>query len=233
MKIVLIHGQNHKGSSYAIGRMLADRFPDGEKSEFFLPAALPHFCTGCCACIENEEKCPYYSEKRKITDEIESADLLIFTTPTYCMRASAPMKAFIDLTFTRWMSHKPRGTMFGKKAVVISTAAGAGTGSAIKDVKTALFYMGVPYVRKYGFTVRAKNWAEVSEKRKERIGRDIDRLARSISRVKKVRAGLKTRFMFGIMRLLQLKGLGASPTEREYWEKNGWLGKKRPWKDEK
>ena len=50
MKIVLVHGQNHEGSSCHIGRMLAD--------------------------------------------------LLIFTTPAYCMAPSAPMKALIDLTFT-------------------------------------------------------------------------------------------------------------------------------------
>lgn len=65
---------------------------------------------------------------------VENADLLIFTTPTYCMHASAPMKSFIDLTFTYWMSHRPRECMFSKKAVVMSTAAGKGTKSAIKDI---------------------------------------------------------------------------------------------------
>ena len=229
MKIVLIHGQNHKGSSYNIGKMLADRF-DGEKTEFFLPSALPHFCSGCCACIEDEEKCPYYAEKRNITDAVDAADLLIFTTPTYCMGASAPMKAFIDLTFTRWMSHKPRETMFGKKAVVISTAAGAGMSGAVKDVRTALFYMGVPYIKSYGLAVRARNWAEVGEKRKAKIERDIGKLARSVAKAK-VRVGVKTRFMFGVMRQMQLKDWGASPREKEYWRENGWLGRGRPWKN--
>lgn len=40
MKILLIHGQNHKGSSYHIGRMLAEQFHEGEISEFFLPKDL-------------------------------------------------------------------------------------------------------------------------------------------------------------------------------------------------
>lgn len=126
MKIALIHGQNHKGSSYHIGRLLAEQFPDSEVCEFFLPKDLPHFCLGCYTCIEDEEQCPFYAKKHRIMQEIEQADLLIFTTPTYCMRASAPMKAFIDLTFTYWMSHKPRACMFSKKAVVLSTAAGTG-----------------------------------------------------------------------------------------------------------
>lgn len=50
---------------------------------------------GCYQCIENEEKCPFYNEKKRIMEAIESADLLIFTTPTYCMRASASMKALL------------------------------------------------------------------------------------------------------------------------------------------
>ena len=55
MRIVLIHGQNHKGSSYHIGKMKADTI-SGKKevSEFFLPRDLNHFCLGCYQCIEND-----------------------------------------------------------------------------------------------------------------------------------------------------------------------------------
>lgn len=141
MKIVLINGQNHKGSTYHIGRMLAESFSQSDITEFFLPRDLEHFCTGCYSCIVNEESCPFYAEKIRIMDAVENADLLIFTTPTYCLRASAPMKAFIDLTFSYWMSHRPRTRMFFKKAVVISTAAGKGARAAVKDIKTALFYV--------------------------------------------------------------------------------------------
>ena len=71
-------------------------------------------------------------------DAVEAADLLIFTTPTYCLHASAPMKSFLDLTFTYWMPHRPRKCMFSKKAVVVSTAAGSGAKSAPKDITSAL-----------------------------------------------------------------------------------------------
>ena len=144
MEIVLIHGQNHKGSSYTIGRKIADKIScEKDITEFFLPRDLNHFCIGCYNCVEDEEKCPYYSEKHRIMEEVEKADILIFTTPTYCLRASAPMKSFIDLTFTYWMSHKPRKCMFKKRAVVVSTTAGVGSGAAIKDISTALGYWGV------------------------------------------------------------------------------------------
>lgn len=229
MKIVLINGQNHKGSSYHIGRMLAEKFPKGEIREFFLPKDLEHFCSGCYACIKNEKKCPFCTEKKRIMDEIETADLLIFTTPTYCMRASAPMKAFIDLTFTYWMPHRPRECMFSKKAVVISTAAGKGMKSATKDIQNTLFYWGVPYIKEYGIAVQAMSWEQISDRKKDRIEKDVEKLAKKVSNHQNTRVGFKTKFVFGIMRMMQNKGLGSSPEEKEYWETNGWLGKKRPW----
>lgn len=231
MKIVLIHGQNHKGSSYHIGRMIAEKI-DREKeiTEFFLPKDLHHFCLGCYQCIEGDENCPFYENKKEIMDAVEAADLLIFTTPTYCMHASAPMKSFIDLTFTYWMSHRPRACMFSKKAVVVSTAAGTGAKSAIKDITTALFYWGVPSIKSYGIAVQAMNWDMVNAKKKDKIEKDVTRLTQKISNNKKPLVGIKTRFMFKMMGAMQSADLGSSPIEKEYWEKNGWLGAKRPWK---
>lgn len=231
MKIAIIHGQNHKGSTYHIGRMIVDKII-GEKeiTEFFLPRDLNHFCLGCYSCIEDESKCPFYDEKRKIMEAVEEADVLVFTTPTYCMRASAPMKSFLDLTFTYWMAHKPRKCMFHKKAIVVSTAAGQGTATAIKDVTTTLHYWGVPYIKTYGVNVQAMNWGQVSEKTKMKIGRDTEKIAKAFSNERKPRVGMKTKAFFNMMRMMQRAGWGSSPIEREYWEKNGWLGKGRPWK---
>ena len=232
MKVVLIHGQNHKGSSYHIGRMIADKMQgENEITEFFLPKDLNHFCSGCYNCIEDDGKCPFYDEKRKIMDTVEDADVLIFTTPTYCMHASAPMKSLIDLTFTYWMVHRPRKCMFSKRAVVVSTAAGTGMKSAIKDITNTLFYWGVPYIKSYGVAVQAMSWDGVSVKKKVKIEKDTEKLARKLSTDKKPSVGIKTRFMFKVMGGMQSAGWGSSPVEKEYWEKNGWLGKKRPWKD--
>ncbi len=161
--------------------------------------------------------------------EIEQADLLIFTTPTYCMRASAPMKAFIDLTFTYWMSHKPRACMFSKKAVVLSTAAGTGAKTATKDITNALFYWGVPYIKAYGIAVQAMNWEQVSDEKKAKINADMARLAKKVQKAKAY-VGIKTRFMFGMMRMMQINNWGASETEKEYWKSRGWLDQTRPWK---
>ncbi len=231
MKIVMINGQNHKGSTYNIGRLLAKKIgSDKDIVEFFLPKDLNHFCLGCYTCIEDDTKCPFYEEKNRIMKEVEEADILIFTTPTYCLRASAPMKNFIDLTFNYWMSHRPRKCMFNKKAVVISTAAGSGAKKAVKDVSDALFYWGIPCIIEYGICIQAMNWDGVSEKKKQKIEKDTTRIAQRLSGKKHVKAGIKTKAMFSLMRMMQKAGLGAGEADRSYWEKNGWLCKERPWR---
>lgn len=231
MKIVMIHGQNHKGSTYKIGRMIANKIRrEDDIVEFFLPRDLNHFCLGCYACIEDVTKCPFYEEKNKIMTAVESADLLIFTTPTYCLRASAPMKSFIDLTFNYWMIHRPRKCMFSKRAIVVSTAAGIGTKSAIKDITTTLLYWGVPSIITYGISVQAMNWAGVADKKKQKIEKDTTRIANKVLKRKRVTAGLKTKALFMMMRMMQKKDWGSGEAEKMYWDKNGWLGKERPWK---
>ena len=233
MKIVMINGQNHKGSTYNIGRLLAKNIgSDKDIVEFFLPKDLNHFCLGCYTCIEDDTKCPFYEEKNRIMKEVEEADILIFTTPTYCLRASAPMKNFIDQTFNYWMSHRPRKCMFNKKAVVISTAAGSGAKKAVKDVSDALFYWGIPCIVEYGICIQAMNWDGVSEKKKQKIEKDTIRIAQRLSRKKRVKAGIKTKTMFSLMRMMQKADLGSGEADKSYWEKSGWLGKERPWRME-
>ena len=231
MKITIIHGQNHKGSSYHTGRLLVDQIPgEHEITEFFLPRDLNHFCLGCYRCIENDADCPWYAQKNVIVDAMEKADLLVFTTPTYCMAPSASLKALLDLSFTMWMAHRPRGSMFLKKAVVLSTSAGSSTAGAIKGVAQNLFYWGVPKIYRYGAKVQAMNWESVKPKTKQKIEKATAKLARKLGRTTPPRVGIPTRFMFFMMAGMQKANFNASPIEKQYWQERGWLGKARPWK---
>ena len=125
MKIVILHGQNHKGSTWNVANVLIQNIKsEKEVTEFFLPRDLNHFCSGCFSCLESRNKCPFWNDKKIIDNAINEAELLIMTTPTYCMMPSAPMKSFLDLFFTNWFAHKPQESMFKKRAVVISTAQG-------------------------------------------------------------------------------------------------------------
>ena len=231
MRLVMLNGQNQKGSTYHIGRMIGDKIPgNNEIREFFFPRDLNHSCVGCYKCIEDEKECPYYEEKKVILDVIEDADVLIVTTPTYCSHVSAPLKAFIDLTFDYWMSHRPEKCMFSKRAVIVSTSAGSSPKSAMKDVEDALFYLGVPSITKYGIAVQAMNWDGIRASKKGKIDKDTSRIAAKLSRREKPHVGIKTRFIFNMMRMMQKNGWGSSPVEKEYWEQNGWFGRERPWK---
>ena len=51
MNIVIINGQNHKGSTYHIGRMLAERV-GGNIKELFLPRHITDYCVGCSQYFE-------------------------------------------------------------------------------------------------------------------------------------------------------------------------------------
>ena len=56
MKIVIINGQNHKGSTYHIGKILADAITSDKQIEkFFLSCDLNHFCVGCYTCIKDKK----------------------------------------------------------------------------------------------------------------------------------------------------------------------------------
>lgn len=232
MKIVVLNGQNHKGSTYNIGRLIAEKV-EGENDiiEFFFPKDLNHFCVGCYKCIEDQTACPFYVEKKIIIDEIDAADILIVTTPTYCMHMSAPLKSFFDLTFDMWMAHRPMKSMFSKRAVIVSTSAEASPKSAMKDVEDALFYLGIPKIIKYGLAVQAMNWEGVSEVKKEKIHKATNTIAKKLSVASRPSVGIKTKFMFMMMGLMQKKGWNSSPVETAYWKEQGWFDGKKPWND--
>ena len=231
MRIVLIHGQNHKGSSYNIGRLLTEKLgAKNEITEFFLPRDLNHFCLGCYACIEDETKCPIWIEKKVIMDAMRGAELIIFTSPNYCLAPSGAMKSFLDLMFDCWMVHCPKEWMFEKRAVIISSSAGATNGSVIKTIKNSLFNWGIPYIKAYGIAVQAMNWSMVKPEKKAKIERHIAKLAKRLNTGKKPRVGIKTRIMFGLMGKMHSAGWDSSPIEKQYWKERGWLDKNRPWK---
>lgn len=231
MKITVINGQDHKGSTWhTADELIKSIKTEHEVTEFFLPRDLGFFCKGCYACLRSREVCPYWAKKEPIDRALREADLLIFTTPTYCMLPSAPMKAFMDLFFTSWMSHKPYEEMFEKRAVVISTAAGAGAKKAAKAVKLMLTYWGVPKVYVYGRAVGAMNWEGMPEKKKAAVLRDMKKLGEKLSVRTAPSVGIKTRLLFTLMAGMQKANWGACPEEKVYWEERGWLGGAKPWK---
>ena len=191
---------SHKGSTYHIARMLADKV-GGEVTEFFLPRDFSDFCVGCAQCFEKAaEKCPHHGAQQKILHVMDEADLIILASPVYVYHASAPMKNFLDHQGHRWMVHRPKPEMFRKQAVCVSTAAGAGMKSTNKDMADSLFFWGVAKIYKIGYAVRAIDWKHVPEKTKQAVEKETTKVAN--------------------------QKIGWNKADTDYWNECGWTGKK-------
>lgn len=229
MKIAVIHGQSHKGSTYHIAHMLSEKL-GGEVKEFFLPRDFGSFCVGCANCFSKSETlCPHYESLKPLTKALDEADVIILASPVYVYHATGSMKAFLDHYGYRWMVHRPEGKMFKKQGVCISTAAGAGMKSTNKDMADSLFFWGVAKTYKFGIPVMAISWNGVKDKTKNSIDKKTTKLADRIKRNHgRVTPSLKTRVFFSVMRLAQKSGW--NEVDSLYWKEKGWTGKLRPWK---
>ncbi|MCI8556413.1 MAG: NAD(P)H-dependent oxidoreductase [Lachnospiraceae bacterium] len=229
MQITIIHGQSHKGSTYHMARMLAEKLGDNI-TEFFLPRDFGTFCVGCTNCFEKAENmCPHYEALKPITEALDRADVIILASPVYVYHVTGAMKNFLDHYGYRWMVHRPEERMFRKQAVCISTAAGGGMKSTNKDMADSTFFWGVAKTYRYGVGVAAVSWAKVKPGLKKRIDAKTTALARKIRRNHgKVKPSIKTKCFFYVMRLAQKSGW--NPVDADYWRAKGWLGRKRPWR---
>jgi len=232
MKIVIVNGQNHSGSTRRIARELAEKV-GGEITEFFLPRDFGEPCVGCWSCFRTDmTRCPHYEKLRPITEAMDAADLIILASPVYVYHATGQMMAFLDHYGTRWIVHRPDERMFGKQAVCVSTAAGGGMRGTNRDMADSLMFWGVPRVYRMGFGVRAASPDEIPEKILRRIDRKTDAAAKKIRRHEgETGVSLRGRFWFTLIRLAHRHGFRFDP-DYDYWEARGWHGGKRPWKKE-
>ena len=230
MKILIIHGQSHEGSTCHIARQLAEKV-GGDLTEFFLPRDFGEFCLGCTTCFnKGHELCPHYKKLKPITDAIDAADLIILESPVYVYHATGQMKTLLDHYGYRWMAHRPVGEMFRKQSVCIATSAGAGQKSTLKDMKDSLYFWGCGKYYQLGFAVHAISWDTINDKTRAKIDKKTTALAKKINKKHgHVKPGFKTKAFFNIARILHKKGL-MSPADQNYWKENGWFGKARPWK---
>lgn len=231
MKVVLINGQDHRGSTYHVGRMLAEKLASEDNiCEIFLPREFSDFCCGCTNCFSKDEKsCPHYEKLKPITEAVDKADVIILASPVYVYHCTGSMKAWLDHYGWRWIVHRPEEKMFSKQAVVISTAAGAGMKSANKDMRDSLSFWGVPKIYSIGIAVMEVSWDRVKPSVKAKAERKTSRISDKIKASGiKPRVSLKSRIIFAVLRMVNRKG--GNPADSNYWKIKGWTEKKRPWK---
>ena len=233
MKILMINGTLRQGSSYHVGKLVIEKIAKKEEGfiELFLPKDMPEYCRGCATCImESEKKCPdYLMYMKRVTRMIDEADLLVFTSPVHVLHVTGAMKALLDHYGYRFMVHRPEECMFSKQAVCVTTGAGGGMRSTLRDMKQSLVFWGVGRVYTYGIAVSAIRWEDVTSEVKERILTDLEKLAVKFVRdPEQVVPSVTTKLLFYVLRHMHQKGM--NPVDQAYWREKGWLEKKRPWK---
>lgn len=233
MDITVIHGQSHKGSTYHISEMIKQILTEGDTvvHEYFMPNDTPEFCIGCFSCIEKGEKyCPHADKVQKIVKSMSLSQIIIIDSPTYCFEMTGQLKTLFDHLAYMWLSHRPRKEMFKKVGIVVSTAAGAGSGSVTKSMARQLFWWGVPKIYRMNFNINAACWNDVSKKTMQKIIRRTEDVSKKVKgEIGKATPNLKTIFMFNMMRKMQSSN-NWNITDKEYWKENKWLETERPWR---
>lgn len=161
MTIAVFHGSPRKGNTYKAAKIFLDELLKCGRvqySKYFLPEAMPEFCTGCQLCLGSpSERCPHSQYVAPVLNSILNVDALIFTTPHFgaCTMSSC-MKNLLDHLDFLTSNVAPRAEVFHKKAFIITT--GAGSTAAIKPIKKYLKNWGINRVYSLGLRMFVDKW---------------------------------------------------------------------------
>lgn len=233
MIITAIYATERKklSTTYNMAQSVINELKENDEVyEYFLPRDMDHFCRGCFTCFSGHpEKCGGYDKLKPIKEAMDKSDLIIFTVPVYVFHIPGQVKAFLDHFAYRWMVHSPNPKMFKKQAMLISTAAGAGTKSTIRDIKDSMDFWGVGRIYTFKDAIWNTNWTDIDVVKQNKMERNILKKCRKIKKRKgKVTPRLKVKGLFYFSRFV-IKRLGTDSSDYNYWDKNNWLYKKRPW----
>lgn len=229
MKIVVINGTEIKGCTYQIKQAFLEKLRQGnEIQEFYLPRDMPHFCCGCKVCfMKSEKNCPHAEYVLPIWNAMISAELLVFTSPTYALRTTGQMKALLDHFACHWTVHRPEEAMFHKKAVVLVNAIGVFTGGSRKEIATSLSWLGISDIKALGIgLMEGVIWDELSDKRRETITNKAKKLSMRYTKDYKARKGIKVSAKFAICKLMHKKFItkdGQLSADDQHWVDKGWI----------
>jgi len=200
---------------------------DIKLTEFFLPADLPDFCTGCTLCFGGRHAdCPSAQFSTPILQAILRADALVFATPHYgACSMSAAMKNLLDHIDFLVLNVSPSEEMFGKKAFVITTS--AGSTAAVKPIAKYLRHCGVNRIYSHSVRLFTDKWDNMSAARRQRHEKALKHAAQRFYRAKRKRPQISTIAYFYITKIIIRRFVGAGNYPYELWRQRGYF-KKRP-----
>lgn len=237
MKVTVINGNTRHGSTWHcmdLFRQDLSKYEELTVKEIVLPKDLPQLCVGCFSCFyKGEQACPHSQSVLPIIAAMEEADLIIMTSPVYACDVTGGLKVLLDHLSFMWMSHRPNPTMFHKVALTITTTAGAGLSHTTKTMKQSLTFWGIKKIFTFKKAVAAMKWEEVKPKNKMKIEKEMAKKAKKIYQyvhsIDRRPYPLFQTFLFHLMKGMH-KGNTWNMTDRNHWEKQGWLAGARPYK---
>ncbi len=232
MKITVIAGTPQKGVTYLMKETFLKHLGDGHTVTEFYPKDLPAFCLGCKNCfLRGEDKCPHAPAVAPVWEAIMEADLLVFAYPVYALRAPASIKSLLDHLCVHWLVHRPEPEMFQKTAVIITNSVGAPNGSAQKDVKTSLNWMGLSTVYCAGMGMMGDIIADqMTQAHRSAIEKSMGALAKKVKRIAPTkRMSPKVALLFQMAKMLHamvLNGETEPSLDNQHYLNHGWIQRK-------
>jgi len=238
MKITVINGTEKHGVTWRLKEIFLAEFREtADITEYYLPKDCSCFCTGCTNCmLKGENTCKDADQIRVIERSLLAADLIVMTSPAYVFHTTGAMKSLLDHLAYRWMPHRPAPEMFAKRAVILTQCLGAGAKSAAKDIRHSLSWWGISQIGIFtGALMEDIVWDRLSERRQAVLTRKIKSLAVRFARMdygKPAHCKLSVKIKFMVCRAMQKSLYKANPEylDSSYWARQGWLGKRRPWR---
>ncbi|MEZ5562974.1 MAG: NAD(P)H-dependent oxidoreductase [Gammaproteobacteria bacterium] len=177
-------------------------------------------CQGHLSCVKfGERQCPFHDEIAPIKAAIEAADVVIFASPVHCFNVSTLMKNLIDLFV--YQMHRPQ--FFGKKAVVVTAAAGAGQGAVLKYLRKTARIWGFDVVAQFGTHAGLFAHENYQPKLAAAAARVADKMIAEVKRGKTGAPGLAELINFRVWRSVVARTREASPYDWNHWQASGWL----------
>ena len=228
MKVTVFHGSPRKGNTYTATHIFLDELAKSGPviiTEFFLPEALPVYCTGCTLCFQNK-KCPNSLYVTPIVNAIIDADALVFSTPHYgaCSMPAAMKNLFDHIDFLV-LSVSPHEKMFTKKAFIITT--GAGTTATIQPIRSYLMQCGVNRVDSLGIRMFTDLWCNMPDARQIKYEKRLRKAARTFYNAKRKRPYIFSIIFYYVVRFIIMKRyIGAGNFPYDNWKEKGYFDKR-------
>ncbi len=235
MEICVIHGSARKGNTDRTIDIIKDELNSLETiqySDIYLPKDLPHFCVGCFACLSSGDyagqNCPHKQFTHPILEKLLRCDGIIVTSPSYALAETGQIKAFFDHFACTYVNHRPNPEMYDKIGLVVSTAAGAGTGRAVSTISRNLLFWGVKRQVKCRINLweGAFKWDETPARLRVKSEQLLKRKARTFYRLTKERKHITASLSsYGIRFIMKRVVMSFPDTypDKIYWRAKGWL----------